>query len=518
MMEVTVSKKGNLDADQVRVCACRNFLKDNLQHINGFMNPVLAIGILVPGMTVTDHTVPKVADFGMVCKAAAARNNWTDVVKLMNDPKDIVPRFKAANITGQEHCAKSWIIKGACAEVVNVKETSLLQHKLSTEDKIDAAIHRHEQSVGNRILTAVANGSGDTICVEAAVGDIAPVPGSFTATTSQQAVEVAAGTAAVEKGSFCVAKATVLLLQRTHSLYTADDIESALTTKDSTTATTTTTLATSAAEVSPNAENFATFDFAGDAQKKVRVKQCPDKSSTLTQMMEVTVSKKGNLDADQVRVCACRNFLKDNLQHINGFMNPVLAIGILVPGMTVTDHTVPKVADFGMVCKAAAARNNWTDVVKLMNDPKDIVPRFKAANITGQEHCAKSWIIKGACAEVVNVKETSLLQHKLSTEDKIDAAIHRHEQSVGNRILTAVANGSGDTICVEAAVGDIAPVPGSFTATTSQQAVEVAAGTAAVEKGSFCVAKATVLLLQRTHSLYSAKDIESALTTKDTTT
>jgi len=268
----------------------------------------------------------------------------------------------------------------------------------------------------------------------------------------------------------------------------------------------------------PNAANFDKYPFAGDKGKKVTVKQCPDKSSTLTQMMEVTVSKKGNqnLDADQVRVCACRNFLKDGVQHIYGFLNPLLAAGILVPGLTVVDHTVPTEPDFGMVCKQAAAKNNWTHVVWTMNEPTLIVPKLKAANITGQEHCAKSWIIEGACAEIV--KETSLLQHKLSTEDKIDAAIHRHEQSVGHRILAAVANASGDTICVEATVGDIAPVPGSFTATTGQQAVEVAAGTVADENGSFCVAKATVLLLQRTHSLHTANDIESALTTKDSTT
>jgi len=104
------------------------------------LNPLLAAGILVPGLTVVDHTVPTEPDFGMVCKQAAAKNNWTHVVWTMNEPTLIVPKLKAANITGQEHCAKSWIIEGACAEIV--KETSLLQHKLSTEDKIDAAIRR----------------------------------------------------------------------------------------------------------------------------------------------------------------------------------------------------------------------------------------------------------------------------------------------------------------------------------------------------------------------------------------
>jgi len=118
----------------------------------------------------------------------------------------------------------------------------------------------HEQSVENRILTAVANGSGDTICVEAAVGDIAPVPGSFTATMGQQAVDVAAGTAAEENGSFCVAKAAVLLLQRTHSLHNANDIESALTTKDSTTATPTTTTPTTMTTTTLAADPCACHD------------------------------------------------------------------------------------------------------------------------------------------------------------------------------------------------------------------------------------------------------------------
>lgn len=55
------------------------------------------------------------------------------------------------------------------------------------------------------------------------------------------------------------------------------------------------------------------------------VKQCPDKSRLrLTQTMEATVSKKGNppttLEADQMRVCACRDFLKDGLGLVEGVL------------------------------------------------------------------------------------------------------------------------------------------------------------------------------------------------------
>jgi len=333
------------------------------------------------------------------------------------------------------------------------------------------------QSVGNRILAAVANGSGDTICVEAAVGDIAPVPGSFTAATGQQAVEVAAGTAAEENGSFCVAKAAVLLLQRTHSLHTANDIESALTTKDSTTTTattattaTTTTMTTTTLAADPcadnlynrlclpNAANFDQYPFADKSStpwKKVMVKQCPNKSSTLTQMMEVTVSKKGNqatanLDADQKRLCACRNFLKDGVQHIYGLLNDHAGEAIAAAkkagryyGDVKADleaigvTTVPTVADFGMVCKQASALKDWPLIAKMINHPTEVVPNLKAANITGQEHCAKGWIIEGACAEIV--KETSLLQHKLSTEDKIDSAIHRATSDLPKATSATVA-------------------------------------------------------------------------------
>jgi hypothetical protein len=337
--------------------------------------------------------------------------------------------------------------------------TSLLQQTVA---------HRvaHEQSVGTRILTAVARGGEDTICLEAAVGDIAPLPGSFTATMSQQAVEVAAGTTAEVAGSFCVQRQDVLLLQRTYGLNTANDIEAALVSKNEkkTTTTTTTTTSTSAADVLPSADNFETFDFAGDTSKKVMVDQCPDKSSTLTQTMEVTVSNKGTkatttttttaatkkLDADQMRVCSCRNFLKDGVQNIYGLLNDHAGeakAGIeqeaandgadavtvkAVEGKVESDIKSGQiVADLGMVCTQAKALKDWTLIAKMINHPTDVVPNFQAANITGWEHCAKSWIIEGACAEIV--KETSLLQNNLDKTVQPKTKTTVSEDAAGNK-------------------------------------------------------------------------------------
>jgi len=162
------------------------------------------------------------------------------------------------------------------------------------------------QSQGQRILAAVAEEGTDTICVEAGAGDVAPVMGSFTARVSQQMVMVAAGSVAGEAGSFCVAKQDVLLIQRTFGLNTARDFEAALGSKKATTTTTTTI-------------DFDTFDFAGDLNKTVVVKvdACPKVEAGLVQTMDASVQQKAakkELNADQLRVCACRNFLKSNVE------------------------------------------------------------------------------------------------------------------------------------------------------------------------------------------------------------
>jgi len=167
------------------------------------------------------------------------------------------------------------------------------------------------QSQGQRILAAVAEEGKDTICVEAVAGDVAPVMGSFTARVSQQMVMVAAGSVAGEAGSFCVAKQDVLLMQRTFGLNTARDFEAALGSKKAAAATTTTTTTV----------DFDDFDFAGDLNKTVvvNVGACPKVEAGLVQTMDASVQQKSakkelELNADQLRVCACRNFLKSNVE------------------------------------------------------------------------------------------------------------------------------------------------------------------------------------------------------------
>jgi len=115
-------------------------------------------------------------------------------------------------------------------------------------------------SKGQSILAAVAKGD-DTICVQAAAGDVAPVTGSFTARMGQQAVMVAAGSVAREAGTFCAAKQDVLLIQRTFGLNTARDFEVALGSKKNEATTTTTTTTTT------TPMDIEIFDFEGNLTK-----------------------------------------------------------------------------------------------------------------------------------------------------------------------------------------------------------------------------------------------------------
>jgi len=189
-----------------------------------------------------------------------------------------------------------------------------------------AGVRRH--SLGQRIAAAVAK-EGSTICLDAAVGDVAPVAGSFIAQMSQQAVEVAAGSVAEQAGSFCVPKQDVLLMQRTFGLNSARDFENALGAKKkkATTATTTTM-------------DFEDHDFAGASGYKVMVSQCPGEN--LLQTMDATVAHKGGDDgakarakakamreADEMRVCECRSFLKNSVgkvwQEQSGKLQEILA-------------------------------------------------------------------------------------------------------------------------------------------------------------------------------------------------
>jgi hypothetical protein len=281
-------------------------------------------------------------------------------------------------------------------------ETSLLQ--------MFAGVRK---SQGQRILAAVAEEGNDTICMQAAAGDVAPVTGSFTATMSQQAVVVAAGSVAGESGSFCVAKQDVLLIQRTFGLNTARDFEVALSSKSERATTTTTTM------------DWATFDFAGNVTKEVTVKagECPSKQAGLVQNVEASVSDKqqepNQLDADQLRVCACRNFLNSPglvaaaaAVAANAAAGEVLlqrnfdaALASKKASTTTTTTSIDykltaEFAPLVATCTTASVMP-WDQVAKHLNNP-GYVPTYKLGNITGGwQVCDKSWVVKGACGEFI---------------------------------------------------------------------------------------------------------------------
>jgi hypothetical protein len=274
-------------------------------------------------------------------------------------------------------------------------ETSLLQ--------MFAGVRK---SQGQRILAAVTEEGNDTICVQAAAGDVAPVTGSFTARMSQQAMVVAAGSVAGEAGSFCVAKQDVLLIQRTFGLNTARDFEAALGSKNNKATTTTTTM------------DHATFDFAGNLTKKVSVKagECPSVEAGLVQTVEASVSDKKQepvekkLDADQLRVCGCRNFLMSTVE-----ARPIVDMTLLkdilhergiqagaAPACPscVSARTGGE-ASLTRTCTDWSAAASWTVIAKTLNEPSGHVQGpFKAYNITGGwQHCDKSWVVQGACSD-----------------------------------------------------------------------------------------------------------------------
>jgi len=315
-----------------------------------------------------------------------------------------------------------------------------------------AGVRRH--SLGQRIVAAVSK-EGSTICLEAAVGDVAPVAGSFIAQMSQQAVEVAAGSVAEQAGSFCVPKQDVLLMQRTFGLNSARDFEAALGSKRAaaTTTTTTTTM------------DFEDHNFARSVHKTVMVAQCP--GDNLLQTMDATVAHKGGGDgatarakakamreADEMRVCECRSFLKSSVgkvwQDQNGPLQDILAskkkvedaIENVVPSTlllqrnldaalatkrsrattsttSTTTTTIDQQSQESLIsgmrtaCTTASKLSvelfgkygmaserqlpSWAIVAKLLNDPAMAV-LYEAANITqGWRHCDQSWVVHGAC-------------------------------------------------------------------------------------------------------------------------
>jgi len=320
--------------------------------------------------------------------------------------------------------------------------TSLLQ--------VSAGV-RHSQ--GQRILAAVGK-EGSTICVEAAAGDVAPVAGSYIAKMSQQAVEVAAGSVAVQAGSFCVPKQDVLLMQRTFGLNTARDFEAALGKKKEKKEKQTTTTTTM---------DFENFNFAENIGKEVMVQQCPDEKAGLLQSMDATVAHKGgdshlqkNREADEMRVCECRSFLKSSvgkigpmsLQDIQKLLEKKAAPptqllqrnldaalvtkkqqeatttsttsttttteqinhqsqvkGMTIACTTASELPVKGFGSYGMVDEVQLP--SWAVVAKLLNDPA-VASMFKAANITdGWQHCDQSWVVHGACGKFLPVPTTT---------------------------------------------------------------------------------------------------------------
>jgi len=308
------------------------------------------------------------------------------------------------------------------AVVVADDVTSLLQ--------ISAGVR---MSQGQRILAEVAKG-GDTICVQAAAGDVAPVTGSFTARASQQAVMVAAGSVAAEAGSFCVSKQDVLLIQRTLGLNTAGDFEAALGSKRKKATTTTTTM-----DWLPD-----TFNFEGSPTKNnvtVKVDGCPNVEAGLVQTVDASVSDKQQkkagkkkLDADQLRVCGCRNFLKDSVSMPKFFegaeaavtkaleeggdtlllqqrnFDAALASKKTKKAKTTTTTTTIDLVDTNLARACTAGSEflkDWTEVAKQLNN-REHADLYKSLNISGGwQHCDKSWVVQGACREYMPVNMTA---------------------------------------------------------------------------------------------------------------
>jgi len=309
------------------------------------------------------------------------------------------------------------------------------------------------QSQGQRILAALAEEDSDTICVKAAAGDVAPVAGSFTSghDSSLLSVEAAAGSVAGEAGSFCVAKQDVLLIQRTFGLNTARDFEAALGSKRAAATTTTTTT---------TAMDWNIFNFSKNPNKVVVVERdaCPKVEAGLVQTMDASVqqksAKKKQLDADQLRVCECRNFMKSNVEKafqipaikdifkveqnrvimskasagsgnrpspgdlMKGFagLTPPKPLKTLDPELlqrsfdtalatkkqTTTTTTPCAASAIVQTCTGASYMDDWAGVAQLLNNPA-VTTLARAANITGGwQHCDQSWVVQGACGVFVD--------------------------------------------------------------------------------------------------------------------
>lgn len=214
-------------------------------------------------------------------------------------------------------------------------------------------------SQGQRVLNAIAEEGNDPICVEVVAGDIAPVRGSFTATKNQQAVEVAAGSVAEGGGDFCIQKQDMLLLQRTHGLATARDLEAVIGKKRSET--------TTNQEETLNADNYKTWDYEEEDNRLVYVtSQWCSGAGIHSVHMDATVSKKTKKDSvstEQERVCTCRKSLPS-------------PVNDRWPDACDALHT-------GYNTSETSGYGRWK----------------KVAMVLKSEHCNKAWIVKAACCE-----------------------------------------------------------------------------------------------------------------------
>jgi len=311
-------------------------------------------------------------------------------------------------------------------------------------------------SQGQRILAAVAKGD-DTICVQAAAGDVAPVIGSFTAMVGQQAVMVAAGSVAEEAGSFCVSKQDVLLIQRTLGLNTAGDFEAALASKgpkkNKPTTTTTTVVWLEDG-----------FDFKGSLKENVTVKVdgCPNVGAGLVQTVDASVSDKQQkkadkkkLDDNQLKVCGCRKFLKDSVNMPNFFQSAGAAWKKTLEesgdtlllqqrnfdaalaskkgkkakkATTTTTTTTIDLTDTNLAEACTAGMEflkDWTQIAKQLNN-RAHADLYKELNITGGwQHCDKSWKVHGACRGYMTkeaVKEAAEAALEQAAQEALDDA------------------------------------------------------------------------------------------------
>jgi len=303
--------------------------------------------------------------------------------------------------------------------------------------------HTRVRTQGERIIAAAANHGSDTICVDVTAGNVAPMSGSFTAMSSQQAVVVAAGAIAESKGSFCVPKQELLLLQRTLGLHTAEEFEAAIGKKDP---------ETTIEPVEPKPSIPTTTTDV--ANKKVSVEQCPEVLALL-QTMDATVSKKKEktdatgrrrrgaapeepkLTDDQKKVCTCRSFLPEAVHTFATLAKKeeeeLTALAkkeeeeLTGDLLQTLDGTVSKKGEDPVgtenyalfsFCYKLKVDHDWANAAAILKSD-DAVTLFESVNMTN-EACTEHWAIEGACGDFLKYSHDNI-----PAEDKeaIDTAV-----------------------------------------------------------------------------------------------